>query len=172
MAVGLNGTTHQLGVGATTVRLDPRFTVVHRQSPLLDLRINTGDSGLTLGWSDRLYVQPHKEHPAAPRPEPRGFCLPWRWRMAGGRGTRTLGLAYTAFPSLRCPDGQGSQMAIFLAAWSAGASADVSRVRQSLHLGLERRTEAWLSPQGNWIYRLCYDSRRPTEVTFEQEERR
>lgn len=160
VALGARGRVYQLGLGKTYVRSAPEGLLVHRVAPGLDLRLNTGDSGLALGWSERTYADGETTRGNA---DGGGLC------RRGGDGESLH--SYVGLCWLELPLGSSERNAVaFRASHSFGAWLSVSMPGPGLGAGYEHRTLLYGDPDTSGIWSLLYSSRAPEQTTLRRME--
>lgn len=136
----------EVGLGRSCVIGRDATVVVHRFVPLLDLRMGTGDSGLSLGPTSRTFAQT-----GAP-PVPAGARCSWA--------------PIRRYPRLRWLR-NGRPAPTFSAETSLGLSITLTPPRVGLDLGYSRSTLVSVDPQGSHAYHLEFDSWQPEDTVFQ-----
>lgn len=165
------GRTYQTGIGCTVMRRDLKGMMVSRFCPGLDLRVNTGDSGLSLGLARRVAVQPIQVHSDSTDPRARWrmgrFAFPFAIVCERGGEISVCGVALTECPRIR--HSKTEPEPLFIGLDQCGVSVSASANCQGMGVGLEHRAMLFVNPYESWLYSLYYERSgffRPATAVF------
>lgn len=140
---------HQLGFAWTREGRSPCGDFVERRVPGLDLRIGTGDSGITLGWSRRLLATPGDG-------DAERDC--WRYPRKD-RASVGWVLPYRRLHAPRRTDAKAQALPTFLASSTWGLSLELNELRKSASLLFERSTLTATDPEHGRVCSLRYHTK-------------